>query len=127
MTRRPWLLATVVILGGLCVFAIGYGRTGPASLWLDGDPDPQSKEISLFVSGGCGPDGEQIRSTDVHESKEAVVIDIRIKWPLGVGAPACGSYEGQRHIIPLHEPLGNRQVYVLNPDSSRSLIQLSPF
>lgn len=127
MRLRHWVLIGCLL--GLAigtVFAIGYGRTGPGGLWLDGTPDPAARQVSLFVFGSCSG-SERIRSVSVDESPDDVVLDVRIRWPLGVGAPTCGSYQGTPLVVSLDEPLGERRILVLEPDGSTSLILPSPF
>jgi hypothetical protein len=119
--------AALVLFASIGIALLSNGRSGTASLWLDGDLDPLSSQLSLFVSGSCDPDGEQVRSVSVRESPDAVVVEVQIRWPMGLGTPSCGSYEGTPYVVRLEQPLGDRQVYALNPDSSRSLVLPSPF
>jgi hypothetical protein len=124
--RWVWLLvaAVVVALGALIV---DRGRTGRGGLWLDGEPDPTAASVALFVFGSCSPHGEEVRSVFLEESRDAVSLDVRIRLPIGLGSPACGSYQGTPLVVPLEAPLGDRSVLVINPDGSKTPILPSPF
>ena len=96
MSRRAllWLSGSVLLLV-LGSIAFVVGRTGNGYLWLDGEPDPLSSDLSLFVAGGCDPEGLQIRSLTVDESTEAVEVEVLVRWPLGMGVPLVGRSRGR--------------------------------
>jgi hypothetical protein len=127
MSRRLWASLGIVVLVGVVGSVVIYnGRTGPGALWLDGVPDPSSDQVAVFVWGGCDDDVE-IRSISIEETPDAVVVDLRIRWPIGIGAPACGSFEGLPYQLQLENSLADRTVYILNTDASTWEVQPSPF
>lgn len=126
-SRLVWGVIVLSVLSLLAVLVVRNGRTVHGYLWLDGEPDRTSTEVEVFVGGGCDPEREQIRSITIEETTDAVVVDLMVRAPLGLGAPTCGSYEGMPHSLHLDSPIGDREIRILNPDSTTTQVLPSPF
>jgi hypothetical protein len=124
---RIWLLVGVFLLGGVAFLAI-RGTIEPASIWLDGEPDPTSSEVALLIFGHCDGNPVKVNSHSVEETADSVIVDLKIRVPFHLFGDAFDpSCAGEPYVLHLDAVVGDREILTLNPDGSTSPIQVNPY
>jgi hypothetical protein len=113
-------------VGGVAFLAL-RGTIEPASIWLDGEPDPASSEVSLLISGHCDDSPVKVISHSVEETAEAVIVDLKVRVPFHLFGHADQSCPGEPYVLHLDAAVGDREILGMNPDGSTWPIQVNPY